>query len=155
LQIKVFDSIDKSIRKFYGLKSGKVVEHAENISNDTSTCYEDYTFNMSEDVTDMESPTCKKRKIYTERKIIQKDATEDKTMLINRDNDVTNEHKMFPQDEKENNNLIPDQQHYTNTLALTTHIEPLNLSDSDSNDGFPISISSDNKMSVIFLKYSL
>jgi len=110
---------------------------------------------MSEDVTDRESPACKKRKIYAESKMIQKDTTEDEMMLISRDNDITNEQKMFPQDEKENNNLISDQQHYKNTLALTTHIEPLNLSDSDSNDGFPISMSSDNKMSVIFLKYRL
>jgi len=130
-----------------------MVEHAENIFNNTSVCYEDHTFNMSEDVTDIESPACKKRKIYAEEKIIQKNVTEDKTMLTC-DNDITNEHKIkFPQDEKENNNLISDQQYYTDTIALTTHIEPLNLSDSDSNDGFPASMSSDNKMSVIFFKY--
>ncbi|RLU22715.1 hypothetical protein DMN91_004993 [Ooceraea biroi] len=142
-QNKIFDNIDKNIRKFYGLKSANVAERVVgNVSIDTSACYEDFTLDMNEDIADTE-PVCKKRKIHAEGKMIQKDAAEEKT--ITRDNDVTNKCGEFSQDKQENNNPIYDQQH-RDALALTTHMQPPNLSDSDSNDDFPVATSFNAKM---------
>lgn len=75
---------------------------------------------------------CKKRKIHTEDRVIEKDIIKGRPILNN-----SNEYEKF-QDEQQNDNQIHDQKHYNDALALTIHIQPPNLSDSDSNDTFPI-----------------
>lgn len=146
-QNKVFDNIDKTVRKFYGLKPGKLDERAEDVSHDTSACYEDYTLGTNEDVADVEWPACKKRRVHAEGTVAPKEKTsEEENLPTTRDNDVGNENgKLPPQDTQENNNMIDDQQHYRDALALTTHMQPPNLSDSDSNDEFPVVASSDDR----------
>ncbi|XP_072744873.1 PMS1 protein homolog 1 isoform X2 [Anoplolepis gracilipes] len=131
-QNKVFDTVDKHIKKYYGLKSVEVVE--QNVSDDTSICYEDYSLNLSKDI-DTEWPTCKKRKIDVQEKNIQKNIVKEKPVLMH-----NNEDKKFLH--KQNINPIQDQQRYRDAL---THIEPPNLSDSDSYDTFP-TITSLDKM---------
>ncbi|XP_050465419.1 PMS1 protein homolog 1-like [Cataglyphis hispanica] len=119
-QNKVFDTVDKYIKKYYGLKSVEIVE--QNVSNDTSTCYEDYTLDTSQDIIDSEWPICKKRKID-----IQEDIIKEKPMLHNNGYEKSLH--------KQNIDLIQDEQQYRDALA---HIQSPNLSDSDSNDVFPI-----------------
>ncbi|XP_067206509.1 PMS1 protein homolog 1 [Linepithema humile] len=141
-QNKVFDTIEKCIRKFYGLKSMEITEQA--ISHDTSACYEDYTLNLNENITDTnnECPASKKRKIHAQEKVIQD--VQEEPVLINRYDAVTNRCEYFPQDEQQN--LIQDQQHQHNDESiLTVHIESPNLSESDSNDSIS-AISSNIKM---------
>ncbi|KAL6448643.1 hypothetical protein ACFW04_000475 [Cataglyphis niger] len=123
-QNKVFGTVDKYIKKYYGLKSVEIVE--QNVSNDTSTCYEDYTLDTSQDIIDSEWPICKKRKIDIQENVIQEDIKE-KSMLHN------NGYEKFLH--KQNIDLIQDEQQYRDALA---HIQSPNLSDSDSNDVFPI-----------------
>ncbi|XP_070167283.1 PMS1 protein homolog 1 isoform X2 [Polyergus mexicanus] len=123
-QNKVFDTVDKYMKKYYGLKSVEVVE--QNVSNDTSTCYEDYTLNSNENI-DTEWPMCKKRKIDTQEKVIQEDIVKEKSMLHNNGYGKSL-HK------QQNIDPIQDQQQYRDALA---HIQSPNLSDSDSNDAFP------------------
>ncbi|XP_011630022.1 PMS1 protein homolog 1-like isoform X1 [Pogonomyrmex barbatus] len=139
-QNKVLNIIDKYIRKFYGLKSAEVAE--QNISIDMST-YEDYIPNLNENVTDTEWPACKKRKIQEkiQEKVIQENFIEDDAILIN----CNNGYKKSPQDKQLNDNQIHDQQHYRDALAITTNIQPPNLSDSDTNDASPVKISSNDK----------
>ncbi|KAL0117779.1 hypothetical protein PUN28_008877 [Cardiocondyla obscurior] len=124
-QNKVFNAVEKCIRHFYGLKS--VESSEQNVSNDTSACYEDYTFSLNENTPDTEQPVCKKRKIHTEERINQEDIIKEKTQLSN-----GNKCENFSKNNQQNDN-----QRCGNTLALTTHINPPNLSDSDSNDTFP------------------
>ncbi|XP_011867029.1 PREDICTED: PMS1 protein homolog 1-like isoform X2 [Vollenhovia emeryi] len=126
-QNKVLNAVDKCIRKFYGLKSAEVTE--QNVSLDTSACYEDYTPSANEKVTDTELPVSKKRKIYAAEKVIQEDVKE-KPILHNGNGCEK------PQDKEQNDNQIHDQKHYQDALALTNHMQPPNLSDSDSNDSF-------------------
>ncbi|KAM0733539.1 PMS1 protein-like protein 1 [Formica fusca] len=123
-QNKVFDTVDKYIKKYYGLKSVELVE--QNVSNDTSTCYEDYTLNSNEDI-DTEWPMYKKRKIDTQEKVIQEDIVKGKSMPHNNGYEKSL-HK------QQNIDPIQDQQQYRDALA---HIQSPNLSDSDSNDAFP------------------
>lgn len=101
----------------------------QDVSNDTSACYEDYSFSMNENVVDTELPVCKKRKIHAQERVIQKDIVKEKS-IINNGNGYEKS-----QDEQQNDNQIHNQKHYNDTLALT--IQPPNLSDSDSNDTFP------------------
>lgn len=95
----------------------------------------------------MEWPACKKRRVHAEGTVAPKEKTsEEENLPTTRDNDVGNENgKLPPQDTQENNNMIDDQQHYRDALALTTHMQPPNLSDSDSNDEFPVVASSDDR----------
>ncbi|KMQ82369.1 60s ribosomal protein l5 [Lasius niger] len=136
-QNKVFDTVDKCIKRYYGLKSVEVVE--QNVSNDTSTCYEDYTLNSSEDI-NTEWPVSKKRKIDAQEKVIQEDIVKEKPMLMQNNGYEKSLH------EQQNIDPIQDQQHYRDALALTTRIQPPNLSDSDSNDTFPAITSSDKTL---------
>lgn len=114
------------------------------VSQDTSACYEDYTLNMNENIAD-ECPASKKRKIHAQEKVIQEDVAQEKPMLSNYCDTATNGCKTFPQDQHQNQN----QQHYNNTSILTAHIEPPNLSESDSNDSIPV-ISSNKMLAYIF-----
>lgn len=97
------------------------------MSLDTSVCYEDYVSNSNENIADTEWPACKKRKI--QERVIQENIVKEKSIFNN-----SNECKKSPQNEQQNDN----QKYHEDTLALTTHIQPPNLSDSDSNDTFPI-----------------
>lgn len=116
----------------------EVVE--QNVSNDTSTGYEDYTLNASEDTIDNEWPVCKKRKIDAQEKVIQENIIQEKPMLMQNNGHERSPHK------QQNIDPIGDQQHYRNALVLTTHIQPPNLSDSDSNDTFPAITLSDKML---------
>ncbi|XP_011691543.1 PREDICTED: PMS1 protein homolog 1-like isoform X2 [Wasmannia auropunctata] len=129
-QSKVLNAVDKCIRKFYGLKSMEIAE--QNVSNDTSVCYEDYTSSLNESVADIEVPACKKRKIHAQERVVQEDIKE-KSLVSNN----SNGYRKSPQNEEQNNNQNHEQKHYGNALTLTTHVPPPNLSDSDSNDTFP------------------
>ncbi|XP_011264141.1 PMS1 protein homolog 1-like isoform X2 [Camponotus floridanus] len=131
-QSKVFDTVDKYMKKYYGLKSVEIVE--QNVSNDISICYEDYILNSSKDIIDTERPMCKKRKIDAQEKVIQKHIVKEKP--VHNNGYETSLHK------QQNIDLIQDQQHYKDALA---HIQAPNLSDSDSNDIFP-AVTSSNKM---------
>lgn len=111
------------------------------MSNDKSTCYEDYTLNSSEDF-GTEWPMYKKRKIDAEKKVIQKNIVKEKPIH-------NNGYETFLH-EQQNNNLIQDQQLYKNALA---HIQAPNLSDSDSNDTFP-AVTSSGKMSAYIYLYN-
>lgn len=101
----------------------------QNVSNDTSA-YEDYSFSTNENIVDTELPMCKKRKIHAQERVIQKDIIKEKSTINN-----SNGYEKS-QDEQQNDQ-IHNQKHYNDALALTTHIQPPNLSDSDSNDTFP------------------
>lgn len=136
----MFDTVDKYMKKYYGLKSVEIVE--QNVSNDISTCCEDYILNSSEDIIDTERPTCKKRKIDAQEKVIQKHIVKEKP--VHNNGYETSLHK------QQNIDLIQDQQHYKDALA---HIQAPILSDSDSNDTFPAVTSSD-KMSVYIYIYN-
>jgi len=108
------------------------------VSNDTSVCYEDYTPNLNENVADIKWPVCKKRKIHAEERVIQKDIVKEKPVLDN-SNDmkpVLDNSNGYEKSQEQQNNQI--QKHYKDALTLTTYIQPPNLSDSDSNDTFPI-----------------
>jgi len=107
------------------------------MSDDTSVYYEDYTPSLNENVPDTEWPVCKKRRIHAQEKIIQ-----EKPIIINNSG-----YRKSPQNEQQNDNQIQDQKHYKDALTLT-HIQPPNLSDSDSNDTFPITISTKDKVLV-------
>lgn len=103
--------------------------------SNTSVCYEDYTPNLNENVADKEWPVCKKRKIQTKsagERIIQEDILKEKPILNNGSGCEKS------QDEQHNDDQINNKKHYEDALALTTHIQPPNLSDSDSNDSCPI-----------------
>lgn len=113
----------------------------QNVSNDTSTCYEDYTFNSSQDIMETEWPICKKRKIDTQENVIQEDIIKEKPMLHNNGYEKSL-HK------QQNIDSIQDQQQYRDALA---HIQSPNLSDSDSNDAFPAVTLSDKMLAYIFI----
>lgn len=117
----------------------------QNVSIDTSACYEDYTPNLNENV-DAEWPACKKRKIHAQEKAIQEDIVKEKPILVNNNNGC----RKSPQNEQQNDNPNHDQ-HYGDALALTTHIQPPNLSDSDSNDAFPTIIPSNKELVYMLL----
>ncbi|XP_012531281.1 PMS1 protein homolog 1 isoform X2 [Monomorium pharaonis] len=140
-QNKVLNTVDNCIKKFYGLKYVEVIEQ-ENVFNDTSVCYEDYSPRLNKNVAE---PVCKKRKIHAQEKHIQEDIVKEKSILANN----SKEHGKSPQDSP-----IHDQQHYKDALALTTHIQPPNLSDSDSNDTFPITIPANDKAKGDYLTLS-
>ncbi|KAG5346675.1 RL5 protein, partial [Acromyrmex charruanus] len=124
---KVLNAVDKYIRKFYGLKATEIAE--QNVSLDTSVCYEDYASNPNENIADTEWPACKKRKI--QEKVIQENIVKEKSILNN-----SNECKKSSQNEQQNDQTR-NQKHHEDALALTTHIQSPNLSDSDdSNDTF-------------------
>jgi hypothetical protein len=111
----------------------------QNVSNDTSVCYEDYSPSLNKKIADAEEPVCKKRKIHAQEKDIQEDIVKEKSILVNNSNGYEKSQ------EKQNNTQIHDQQYYKNALALTTHIQPPNLSDSDSNDTFSTTIPANDK----------
>ncbi|XP_020283856.1 PMS1 protein homolog 1-like isoform X2 [Pseudomyrmex gracilis] len=139
-QNKVFDTIDKCMRKFYGLKSVEITER--NLSNDISACYEDYASNTND--ADSELSACKKRKLHAREKIHETIPNIIVTeMPNNKDNIITSG---FEKCQVEQQSDVRDQQHYTDALVLTTQIQPPNLSDSDSNDMSFVRISSDNRM---------
>lgn len=153
------------------------MEITEAVSHDTSACYEDYTLNWNENITDTnnECSAPKKRKIQNaQEKLIQEDVQQ-KPVLINRCDAVTNGCEDIPRDKQQNliqneqhcndasiltngceniprdkqQNSIQDEQHCKDASILTEHIEPPNLSESDSNDSIP-AISS-NKMMLVYI----
>ncbi|XP_011167372.2 PMS1 protein homolog 1 [Solenopsis invicta] len=145
-QNKILNSVDKCIRKFYGLKPVEVTE--QNVSNDTSVCYQDYSPSLNKNIVDAEEPVCKKRKIHVQEKDIQEDIVKEKSILVNNCNGYEESQ------EKQNNNQIHEQQHYENALPLTTHVQAPNLSDSDSNDTFPTTIPVNDKVKNDYLALS-
>jgi len=110
------------------------------VSDDTSVCYEDYTPSLNKNVADTEWPVCKKRRIHAQEKVIQESIVKEKPIIVNN----SNGYRKSPQNDQQNDNQSQDQKHYKDALTLT-HIQPPNLSDSDSNDTFPITISTKDK----------
>jgi len=106
------------------------------VSDDTSVCYEDYIPSLNKNVADTEWPVCKKRRIHAQEKVIQENIVKEKPIIVNN----SNGYGKSPQNEQQNDNQSQDQKHYKDALTLT-HIQPPNLSDSDSNDTFPITTS--------------
>lgn len=118
----------------------------QNVSDDTSTCYQDCTLNTNEDFMETESSACKKRKVHIHEKT-QEDIIKEKDIIWH-NNAATNECKTIPRNKQQEINQTYNQQHYRDALAITTHIQSPNLSDSDSNDAFPVPVSSNINMSV-------
>ncbi|XP_011136970.1 PMS1 protein homolog 1 isoform X2 [Harpegnathos saltator] len=143
-QNKVLDTIDKCIRTFYGLKFLRIAE--QNVSDDASSCYEDCILNTNEGIIENEWSACKKRKIHAQENM-QEDIIKEK-IIPKHHNAVINECEEALQNKQQGVNQTYNQQHYKDALILATHIQAPNLSDSDSNDIFPIPSSSNNSISV-------
>lgn len=118
---------------------------AQNTSDDTSVCYEDYAPNLNDDITDL--PVCKKRKVQVQEKITQEGS------MLSHSNDVTtNKHIDTCRNIQESDNKVYDK-HYEDTLAFMNSLQPPNLSDSDSNDAFSIVTKPPNNDMLVLINY--